>query len=183
MKIIQVTTKEFEKIPGYTTKIPSVSWRGKIGDLLDELDEMETVSVERRAWYQDKGVKMGTLLVEMKLQVGNVERTMGFQFEPVLIRREVRSGGRHGRKKLVDEERASWKLFHDLMRLKFTAARLGAVEIHHEFMSYISKQLPDGSTGTFADFMDAVIESQEGLEGLQLEFKPKRKEVDSVIEI
>ena len=179
MKIIEVTTKEFEKIPGYTTKLNPSVWRGKIDGLLYELEELETVSVERQAWLREKGIKMPTLLIEMKLQVGNVERNMQFKFEPVLIRRMKKIGGRYGKNQLVDEEKASWKLFHDLMRLKFTAARLGVVEIHHEFMQYISKQLPDGSIGTFSDFMDMVLENQAGLEGLQLEDKRDKKIIEA----
>lgn len=183
MKIIEVTTKEFEKIPGYTTKLNPSVWRGKIDGLLYELEELETVSVERQAWLRVKGIKMPTLLIEMKLKVGNVERNMQFQLEPVLIRRKKKIGGRYGKLELVDEEKASWKLFHDLMRLKFTAARLGAVEVHHEFMQYISKQLPDGSSGTFADFMDIVIEQQPGLEGLQIEDQRERKDIDAQVTI
>jgi len=177
MKIVEVTTNEFKKIPGYTTEITPGSWRGRIDTLLYELDELEGVSVERQAWLREKGIVMPTLVIELLAQVGNVERRMQYQIEPVLIRRMKKVGGRYGKNKLIDEERASWKLFHDLMRLKFTAARLGVVEVHHEFMSYIAKQLPDGSMGTFADFMDQVIETQ-GLEGLQLEDQRERKNVE-----
>ena len=55
------------------------------------------------------------------------------------------------------------------------------MDVHHEFMSYISKQLPDGSIGNFADFMDLVLQGQSGLEGLQLEDKREPKPVDSQV--
>ena len=181
MKVVEVTTKEFEKIPGYSTKLNPSVWRGKIDGLLYELEELETVSIERQAWLREKGIKMPTLLIEMKLQVGNVERNMQFQLEPVLITRKKKIGGRYGKTQLVEEEKTSWKLFHDLMRMKFTAARLGAVEVHHEFMQYISKQLPDGSMGTFADFFDRVLQEQQGLEGLQLEDQRERKNVPAEV--
>ena len=180
MKTIQVTTKEFKKIPGYSTEISAGRWRGMIDTLIYELDEMDTVSVERQAWLREKGIKMPTLLIEMKLQVGQIERNIQFNLEPVLITRAKKIGGKYGKTTIVDEEKASWKLFHDLMRLKFTAARLGVVEVYHEFMPYISKQLPDGTMGTFADFMDQVMQTQ-GLEGLQLEHKPDRKSVDATV--
>ncbi len=181
MKIVEVTTKEFKKIQGYSTEISAGRWRGMIDTLIYELDEMETVSVERQAWLREKAVTMPTLVIEIVAQVGNVERRLQYQMEPVLIRRSVKQG-RHGKVKFQDEERASWKLFHDLMKIKFTAARLGVVDVHHEFMSNISKRLPDGSMGTFAEFMDQVHETQ-GLEGLQLEYKPERKEIESQVEI
>ena len=177
MKIIEVDTPEFQRIPGYTTKLTPGTWRGKIDTLLYELDEMETVSIERQAWLRTKGIKMPTLIVEMKLIVGNVERRMEFVMEPVLIQRMKKVGGRYGKNQLVDEEKASWKLFHDLMRLKFTAARLGVIDVYKEFMPYIAKRLPDGSMGTFGDFMDLVAETEEGFEFLQLEDKRERTNV------
>lgn len=156
-------------------------WRGKINTLLDQLDEMETVSIERQAWIKEKDVRMPTLILEMKVKVGNVESKFDFMLEPVLIRRKRRVGGRYGPTKLVDEEKASWKLFHDLFKLKVTAARLGAVEIHHAFMSYIAKQLPDDSIGTWADFMNLAIQSPGGLEALQLEDKREAKAIDAEV--
>lgn len=181
MKIVEVTTQEFKKIPGYTTEITPGRWRGMIDTLLYELDELEGVSVERQAWLREKGITMPTLVIEILAQVGNVERRFQLQIEPVLIRRMKKVGGRYGKNKLVDEERASWKLFHDLMKLKFTAARLGIVEVHHEFMSYIAKRLPDDSIGTFADFMDVVIQRPEGLEGLQLEDQREAKIIEAEV--
>ncbi len=181
MKIVEVNTKEFKKIPGYTTEISPGRWRGMIDTLLYELDELEGVSVERQAWLREKGIKMPTLVIELLAQVGNVERRFQYQLEPVLIRKKTRVGGKYGRIKFVDEERASWKLFHDLMKLKFTAARLGVVEVHHEFMSYIAKRLPDDSVGTFGEFMDVAIQRPEGLEGLQLEHIPEVKVVEAEV--
>ena len=181
MKIVEVNTKEVKKIPGYTTEITPGRWRGMIDTLLYELDELEGVSVERQAWLREKGITMPTLVIEILTQVGNVERRFQLQIEPVLIRRMKKVGGRYGKNKLVDEERASWKLFHDLMKLKFTAARLGVVEVHHEFMSYIAKRLPDDSVGTFADFMDVVIQRPEGLEGLQLEDQREAKVIEAEV--
>lgn len=181
MKIVEVNTAEFKKIPGYTTEITPGRWRGMIDTLLYELDELEGVSVERQAWLREKGITMPTLVIEILAQVGNVERRFQYQIEPVLIRRMKKVGGRYGKNKLVDEERASWKLFHDLMKLKFTAARLGVVEVHHEFMSYIAKRLPDDSVGTFADFMDVVIQRPEGLEGLQLEDQREKKVIEAEV--
>ncbi len=183
MRTVELTTKEFETIPGYTTKLTPAVWRGKIDGLLYRLEELPNVVIEKQAWIKEKGIQMQTLLLELTITVGNVERTIQFQMKPVLIRRKRRVGGRYGKIKLVDEMNTSWKLFHDLLQSKLAAARLGMVEIHHEFMPYIAKQLPDDSIGTFADFMDVAMQRPEGLEGLQLEHIPEVKVVDVDYEV
>ncbi len=179
MRTIELTSKEFQTIPGYSTKLSPAVWRGKIDTLLYMLDELESVSVEDQIWRRQKGIQMQTLLLDLNILVGNVQRRIQFQLEPVLIRRKVMRG--RSLNKIVDEEKVSWKLFHDLLQQKLAAARLGMVEIQHELMPYIAKQLPDGSMGTFAEFMDMVIETQ-GLDGLQLEYKPERKTIEVKVE-
>lgn len=48
MRTVELTTKEFQKIPSYTTKLSISTWKGKIFALLDELD------VEAQGWIKDK---------------------------------------------------------------------------------------------------------------------------------
>lgn len=175
MRTVELTTKEFQKIPGYTTKLSVSTWKGKIFALLDELD------VEAQGWVKDRVTGSQILAFSMNIKIGNVDKIIDFRMEPVLIRRQVRRGRSKGLVKLVDEEKASWKLFHDLLERKVAAAKIGIVDVHHEFMSYISKQLPDGSTGTFGDFLDLVLEQQPGLEGLQLEYKRESKVINAEV--
>ncbi len=177
MRTVDISTTEFQKLPGYSTKLSVSTWKGKIFALLDELD------VEAQGWVKDRVTKSEVLVFSMRVQIGNVEKTIDFRMEPVLIRREVRKGRSRALSKVVDEEKASWKLFHDLLERKVAAAKIGIVDVHHEFMSYIAKQLPDGSVGTFAEFLDMVLEQQPGLEGLQLEDKRERKNIEVEVEI
>ncbi len=172
MRTVEITTKDFQKIPGYTTKLSVSTWKGKIFAVLDELD------MEAQGWVKNRVTGSQILAFSMQVQIGNVEKIIDFRMEPVLIRRQVRKGRSRALVKLVDEEKASWKLFHDLLERKVAAAKIGIVDVHHEFMSYISKQLPDGSVGTFGDFLDLVLERQPGLEGLQLEDKREVKTVE-----
>lgn len=179
MRTVELTTKQFRTIPGYSTEISVSRWKGQIDALLYEIEDLPNVRVIRQAWLKEGSRQM--LLLEIEVDVGNVTRHVKFQLEPVIIMRRVRHGGGHGRIEHKKEERASWKLFHDLLERKIAAIRLGLTEMHHEFMPYISKRLPDGSLGTFADFMDLVLEQQPGLEGLQLEDQRKAKVVEAEV--
>ncbi len=177
MRTVELTTKEFKTVPGYSTEISVSRWKGKIDALLYEIEELPKCRVIRQAWLKEKDRQ--TLLLEIEADVGNVTRHVSFQIEPVIIMRKRKVGGRWGRLELVKEEMASWKLFHDLLERKIAAVRLGLTELHHEFMPYISKSLPDGSMGTFADFLDLVLEQQPGLEGLQLEDQREAKIIEA----
>jgi len=179
MRTVELTTKEFKTIPGYSTQISVSRWKGKIDALLYEIEELPKCRLIRQAWLKERDRQ--TLLLEIEVEVGHVTRHVSFQLEPVIIMRKVQHAGGRGRIEFKKEEMASWKLFHDLLERKIAAIRLGLTELHHEFMPYISKQLPDGSTGTFAEFMDLVLERQPGLEGLQLEDKREAKVVDSQV--
>ena len=117
MRTVEISTKEFQKIPGYSTKLSVSTWKGKIFALLDELD------VEAQGWVKDRVTKSEVLVFSMRVQIGNVEKTIDFRMEPVLIRREVRKGRSRALFKIVDEEKASWKLFHDLLERKVAAAK------------------------------------------------------------
>lgn len=175
MKTVELTNAQFKKIPGYTTEISVSRWKGKIFSLLDEMD------VDAQGWIKDKRAETEILAFSMTVQIGNVEKIIDYRMEPVMIVVNKKVGHRYGPTELVPMKKASWKLFHDLLERKVAAAKVGIVDVHHEFMSYITKQLPDGSIGTFADFMDMVIERQPGIEGLQLEYKREPKPVDSQV--
>ena len=175
MKTVELTNAEFKKIPGYSTEISVSRWKGKIFSLLDELD------VDAQGWIKDKRAGTEILAFSLTVQIGNVEKIIDYRMEPVMIVVNKKVGHRYGPTELVPMEKASWKLFHDLLERKVAAAKVGIVDVHHEFMSYISKQLPDGSIGNFADFMDLVLQGQSGLEGLQLEDKREPKIVDAEV--
>lgn len=177
MKKVIIDNKTFQTIPGYSTVKKASHWRGEIDKLLYELDELPTVNVIKKAWLSEMGSQMDTLLIEIETEVnigeGPVRRRLQFQLEPVLIVRVNYPKNRHRREE-IQEPNVSWKLFHDLLERKLAGARLGLVEIHHEFMPYIMTQLPDGSQGSFADFMDFVLEANRLNELTQLEDKRER---------
>ncbi len=175
MRTVEISTKDFEKIPGRTTKLSVSTWKGKIFALLDELD------VEAQGWIKDRVTGSQILAFSMNIKIGNVEKIVDFRMEPVLIRRQVRRGRSRGLVKIVDEEKASWKLFHDLLERKVAAAKIGIVDVHHEFMSYIAKRLPDDSMGTFAEFMDLALQRPEGLEGFLLEDKREKRVIEAEV--
>jgi len=175
MRTVEISTKDFQKIPGYTTKLKVSTWKGKIFALLDELD------VEAQGWIKDRVTGSQILAFSMNIKIGNVEKIVDFRMEPVLIRRQVRKGRGRALVRVVDEEKASWKLFHDLLERKVAAAKIGIVDVHHEFMCYIAKRLPDDSIRTFADFMDIALQRPEGLDGLQLEYIPEAQFVEAEV--
>lgn len=175
MKAVDLTPQKFRKIPGYSTKLSVGTWRGKIDGMLYDL------GVKRKAWMTDEdGTEL--LMFELEVTIGNVTKRLAFRFEPVMIRVKKRRTG--GRSPVVFEPqpKASWKLFHDLMQRKIAAVSLGIVSAHHEFMPYISKTLPDGREGTFADFMDMVIVEGD-LDQLALEDRGREEEKKKAIEV
>lgn len=169
MKTVELTLEQFKTVPGYTTEIPVSRWKGMIDGMLYGLNDLPNVKMNRKAWLTEGNREL--LLLELEITLGNINKVVQFQLEPVIIMVKKRTTKGIPRAwKLVPEEKASWKLFHDLLERKIAGARIGITEIHHEFMSYISKQLPDGTQGTFADFMDLILEKGD-LERLALEDK------------
>lgn len=173
MKSVEIDMDTFKKIPGYTTELSVSRWKGKIYALLEELD------VDAHGWMKDKEEGTEILVFQKTFTLGNVERLIQFRMEPVLIKVKKKKAHRYGPIEVVDKPNVSWKLFHDLLERKVAAARLGLVEMRHEFMPYISKELPDGSVGTFADFMDLILQEQGGLDALRLEDQRGRKPVEA----
>ncbi len=153
MKTVTLTTKEFETIPGYSTKLSVGHWKGQIDTLLYDLPKNK-VKVLKKAWLTEGDDEM--LLLELEVTVGNVQRSISFKLEPVMIIRRSHAKGRYTD---IPEEKASWKAFYELLEAKLTATRLGISELHHEFMPYITKQLPNGKTGTLSDIIDIALEA------------------------
>lgn len=158
MRTVTLTTKEFETIPGYSTEIDAETWKGKVDTLLYRLAKNPKAKILRKAWITEgEGDEtQDTLLLEVKVSVGNIERHMNFRLEPVMIKRKIEA---HGRIRYKVEEGASWKLFYDLLNQKIAAARVGVSELQYEFMPYIAKRLPDGREGTLADIMDIALKA------------------------
>jgi len=176
MKSIILSNREFESIPGYTTEIDVATWNGKVDTLLYRLKDNPKVKIVRKAWFTEGDSEM--LLLEIKVLVGrsNVERHLSFKLEPIIIERETLD--KHRNKRIVREERASWKLFYELLSQKLAAARLGLTEIQYEFMPYISMALPGGGSGTMADFIDITLEADRLSSLSQLEDRRERRTVD-----
>ena len=172
MKTVTLTTKEFETIPGYSTKLTVGHWKGQIDALLYDLPKNK-IKVLKKAWITEGEDEM--LLLELEVTVGNVQRSISFKLEPVMI---IRKSHAKGKFENVNEEKASWKAFYMLLESKLTAARLGISELHHEFMPYITKQLPNGRTGTLSDVMDIAIEADRLNEIGQLEDRRERRVID-----
>jgi hypothetical protein len=175
VKTVTLTTKEFETIPGYSTKLSAGHWKGQIDSLLYDLPKNKA-RVKKKAWLTEEDNEM--LLLELEVNVGNVQRSISFKLEPVMIIRESHAKGRNTN---IIEEKASWKVFYELLEAKLTAARLGISEIHHEFMPYITKQLPNGQTGTLSDIMDIAFEADRLNEIGQLEDRRERVVVKSEV--
>jgi hypothetical protein len=155
MKYVDVDMKTFKTLPGYTTKLTVSRWKGQIDSLLYELQELGLL--KRKMWMMDED-KSELLYVEMEVNVNGVVRRVQFKLEPVIIRVKKRIRGGRTPWTLEAQPQVSWKIFHDLLERKIAAIRLGMAQPHHEFMQYITKQLPDGREVTFGDFMDQVIE-------------------------
>ena len=170
MKIVDLTSEQLKKIPGYTTKISSSRWKGKIDELLHDLQNDGLL--KRKAWLtEEDGTEI--LLVQMEVEVNNVCRRIGFKLEPVMVRhKKHKYGGKYAPWVFVEKEELSWKLFHDLLERKVAAIRLGMTEVQYEFMQYITRKLSNGTEETFADYIDTAIQS--GDIGLALEDKSRR---------
>lgn len=179
MKTVTLSSKEFMSIPGYSTKRSVGQWKGDIDALLYDLPKNK-VRVKRKGWLEEDGEERLALELEVTVPSSNVTRNMTFMLSPVLIMRKVH---RNGKWESVPEEKASWKLFHDLLEVKLAGARLGVVEIQHEFMPYISKQLPDGRSGTMADVMDIALEADRLNEVGALEDKRERRIVETEVKV
>ncbi|MHA2024244.1 MAG: hypothetical protein ACTSWQ_11340 [Candidatus Thorarchaeota archaeon] len=166
MREITLTNKQFQAIPGRTTKKSVSYWKGLIFAMLDDL------GVEEQGWIKDQNGDP-VLVFSLDVNIGGIEKRVAFRMQPVLINIKKRVGNQYGPNKVIPMAEASWKLFHDLLERKIAAVKVGIVEAHHEFMSYIAQQLPDGSVGSLADVMDVVLEADRLNDVLQLEKKPE----------
>ena len=173
MKSVELTMDQFKTIPGYSSKLSVARLKGMVDALLTEH------GVQNKAWITKGGVDQ--LLFELDVEIHGVKRVLAFKFQPTMIFVKKKKGGRYGPIELVEKPTASWRVFHDLLQRTLAAARLGMMPIHHILMSFIVKSLPDGTEGTFGDFMDLVLERQPGLEGLQLEYKKNPKIIEAEV--
>lgn len=110
MKTVRLTTKEFQTIPGYSTKLTVGHWKGKIDGLLYDLGKNKKTKLKRKAWLTEDNREI--LMLEIDFTIGNVTQTIAFQLEPVMITREQRVGSKINS---VPEEAASWRLFYELL--------------------------------------------------------------------
>lgn len=173
-RTIDLTTQEFKKIPGYSTKLSVNTLQGMVAGL------MRKHGVKDYAWGSEGGQEF--LVFSLEVEVQGIEKKIGFQFKPPLIRVKKRKGSRYGPWDYVDKPEASWRIFHDLLERSLAAAQLGITPVHHVLMSFISKRLPDGSMGTFGDFLD-LVHAYDKLEDLALPAPaPERKTIEVEVE-
>ena len=121
--------------------------------------------VQDKAWITKGGEDQ--LLFQMDVDVRGVVKTLGFIFKPPMIVVKKRSSGGRSRWVLEKKPAASWRVFHDLLQRTLAAAKLGIMPVHHVMMAFVAKRLPDGTDGTFGEFMDAIL-AQDKLEDLAL---------------
>jgi len=179
-RTIDLVTEELKKIPGYTTEKPAYEWKGKIEGLIQSL--REDGLVKEHGWKTDEHGQ-DSLYLEIEVEVQDKHRRIQMKLEPVLIRYKKHTGGRGSPWTYEDKKELSWKLFHDYLDRKIAAIRVGIVDIQHEFMQNIMKELPDGRIGTFAEFMDNIL-AEGQIQQLGLEEKREEKEEgESVKEI
>lgn len=172
-RTVDLVTEDLKKIPGYTTSIPPYEWKGKIEGLIHSL--REDGMVKEHGWKTDE-YGQDSLFLEIEVEVQDVHRRIQMKLEPVLIRYKKHTGGRGSPWTYEKKEALSWKLFHDYLERKIAAIRVGIVDIQHEFMQNIMKELPDGSIGTFAEFMDNIL-AEGQIQQLGLEERKEEKEV------
>lgn len=139
---------------------------------------MRKHGVKDYAWGAEAGEEF--LVFTLEVDVQGVAMKIGFQFKPPLIRVKKRKGSKYGPWDYVEKPEASWRIFHDLLEKSLAAAQLGIMPVHHVLMSFISKRLPDGSMGTFGDFMD-LAHAYDKLEDLALP-APERKTIEVEVE-
>jgi hypothetical protein len=134
MSEIVLDGKEFRKMPYYSTKVSVGRTKGEIDGLLYDH------GVENKAWITQDGKE--TLIFELTVQVGNVERKLAFKFQPTMIRVN------YPRKPNTVERETSWRLFYWHLKTKLEAIKYGLVSVERELMSNIiySGQLTDSRT-------------------------------------
>jgi len=145
MSELVLTSKEFRKMPYNTTKVSVKETQIAIANLLKEY------GVENKAWITEHGKE--TLIFQITVQVGNVERTLAFKFQPVMIRVN------YPRKRKKLEEKASWRIFYWYLKSKLEAIKYGLISIERELMANIiySGQLQDART--IGDVMTEIIQT------------------------
>ena len=172
MREVVMTLEEFKQIPGHSTRLSVARITGMVNTLLREH------GVQDMAWITRGGEE--ELLFQMDVDVQGVVRKIGFQFKPPIIVVKKRKSGGKSRWVLEKKPAASWRIFHDLLQRTLAAAKLGIMPVHHVLMAFITKELPDGTQGTFGDFMDLII-AKDQLTTLGLEDQRKAKVVEAEV--
>ena len=172
MREVVMTTDEFREIPGHSTRKSVSSLKGMVDALLTEH------GVRNKAWITREGED--ELLFELEVEVQGVQRTLAFRFQPPRIVVKKRRTGGYSPWVHEPKPAASWRVFHDLLQRTLAAAKLGIMPVHHVLMAFISKQLPDGTPGTFGDFMDLVI-ADDKMDQLALEDRREAKVVEAEV--
>lgn len=170
MRELLLSNKEFRQMPYYSTSVSVGKTKGEIDGLLYDY------GVENKAWITQDGTE--TLIFELTVQVGNMERKLAFKFQPTMIRVKYK------RKPAMLQRETSWRLFYWHIKSKLEAIQYGLVSVEHELMANIitSGQLADSRT--VGDSMSELIElgRLEHLDKVALEDKrdrdPKQVPVD-----
>lgn len=172
MNELVIDSKEFRQMPYYSTKVSCGKTKGEIDGLLYDY------GVENKAWITQDGNE--TLIFELSVQVGNVERKLAFKFQPTMIRVKYPKKGN------ILERETSWRLFYWHLKSKLEAIKYGLVSVEKELMSNIiySGQLTDSRT--VGDAMSDIIQMGrlEHLDRMALEDKrpPRKVEADYEVE-
>jgi len=169
---IVLTQEEFKQIPGHSTRLSVARIQGMVKTLLTEH------GVQDMAWITRGGEE--ELLFQMDIEILGVSKKIAYQFRPPIIVVKKRKSGGKSSWILQQKPAASWRVFHDLLQRTLAASKLGIMPVHHVLMAFITKELPDGTQGTFGDFMDMVI-AKDRLTTLGLEDLRKVKVVDSTV--
>jgi len=172
MREVVMTREEFKQIPGYSTRLSVARIKGMVDALLTEH------GVQDKAWITRGGED--ELLFQMDVEIQGVVKKIAYQFRPPIIVVKKRSSKGPKRWILEKKPAASWRIFHDLLQRTLAAAKLGIMPVHHVLMAFITKELPDGTQGTFGDFMDLII-AKDQLTTLGLEDKREAKVVDAEV--
>lgn len=167
MPEIVIDSKEFRQMPYHTTNVSVGKSKGDIDGLLYDY------GVENKAWITQDGNE--TLIFQLTVQVGNVERKLAFKFQPTMIRVN------YPKKPNQIERETSWRLFYWHLKSKLEAIKYGLVSVEKELMSNIiySGQLTDSRT--VGDALTDIIQlgRLEHIDKVALEDKRETKHVEA----
>jgi hypothetical protein len=121
--------------------------------------------------YQNKT----TLKFLWKVTIKGVEKEIMFTFSPPIIPSRKRSWtGVRYEQITVNLEATSYRLLWHYLKNKLEAVRWGLESMEKEFLSHAVVALPDGSTTTVGDSIEAIYET---VRQPSLEFQPERKQI------